>query len=192
MTQLKFKKQAPNTEGYMGNGIFIDEALVLSIEDFSQGRAEWQKYDFDLNLKINCILKKNDWERSFFVSGNFKKDEQTSEILDWGGCFKVMNFLANLEITDDDTELGKDNKVPAALLKAAEGRRFLILGYPNNNGKSSTWDQIESIKTEPEVFLKYFIAQWEKSGYPKNYAPKNAFTTPDKNPQNGNIKSSAI
>ena len=189
--ELKFKKHTPDTKGYMGNGIFIDEATIVSIEDFSQGRADWQTRDFDLNLKITCKLKKNDWERTVFISGNFKRDEHTQEIKDWGGGFKVMNFLINIGLADDETKLGPDNKIPQELLKQAKGKEFLLLGYPNNNGKSSTWDQVEAIDTEPSNFMDYFLTQWEKSGYPKNYAPNNAFTTKGK-PDSGNVDSQSI
>ena len=176
MDNLKFKKQTGDLKGYQGNGIYIDKAEVISIEDLSGSKADWQTRDFDLNLKITCKLDKNDWDRDFYISGNFKRDDKTSEILGWGGCFKIMNFLINIDVADDETELTADHKILKEILIAAKGKKLLLLSYPNEKGKSSTWDQVESVDTDEKKFLDYFMSQWEKSGYPKNYLHKNAYS----------------
>lgn len=168
---LPFGGQQGPTEGFMGDGIFIDEAEVVSIEDISGQTTERQRWARDLAMEVTMKLLKNDWERSVTIAGDFEKDKQTGAIIGWGAAFKVRNFFDALGVGGENVELTEDNKLPELLLAAATGRQALILSYSNKRGKTSTWNQVAAANASKEDFKDYFLTGFNKSGYPKNYDP---------------------
>lgn len=173
MTGLGFERRdgSGSVEGYMGHGIFIDDAQVVSIVNLSGKTTERQKYARDLAVEVTFKILKNNWDRTVTIGGNFKKDEQTGAVIDWGAAFKVRNFFLDLGIAAEDMNLEDDNSIPLHLLAKAEGRQCLMLSYRNKRGKSSSWDQIALATGDREEFKKSFLDEWNRSGYPRNYSP---------------------
>ena len=62
-------------EGYMGDSIFIDEAEVIEVINRSGSKKSAnQGWVNDLQIEVNFRLLKNDWERTFNIGGNFRKE----------------------------------------------------------------------------------------------------------------------
>lgn len=177
MTQLNFK-ESNNNSGFVGDGIFVDLAVVKSIKDISGKTTDFQREAQDLALEVTFLIEKNGWERTLTFGGNFKRDDNTSETVGWGGAFLVREFLQRLEAVNDDTELDKDNHIAIAVIEDAVSRYCLLLSYPNNKGKSSTWNRVGHQDTDRKEFKDFFMSEYQKSGYPKNFALRNSEVIP--------------
>ncbi len=159
----------------MGDGIFIDKAVIAAITDLSK---EESKYDNDLHIEVTFKLLKNDWERNLNISGRFNKDA-SGEIENWGGAFKVRDFFINIGLTkllESNLPYIESGFVPEELLEAVIEKECYLLSYRNIKGKTSTWNQIASLATDKDNFKRYFISQANK-GYPRNYSPTGSSIT---------------
>jgi len=175
-----------STEGYMGDGIFVDVAIIKSVVDLSgKTTAFWQR-PYSLALEAKIILVKNDWERTFSIGGNFKRDEQTDEVIGWGSAFKVRDFLLNTSTVDQDFELDDNNQIPTEVLESMRGKTFLLLSYRNSRGKTSNWDQIGVAGSDREELKNKFLSEWKRTGYPRNYSAEENKPVPAPTPEVGN------
>lgn len=184
-------------QGYMGDGIFIDEAVILEVVNRSGTKAgPNQQWSNDLQVEVKMRLLKNDWERTVNVGGNFKVDEQGE--VDWGSAFKVRNFFEacnalNEKVLGDKKELNtaltsmEGGEISPVLLSFCIGKTVKILSYKKADGKSATWNQIVHHKRDDQKFKDYFLRQFDK-GYVKNYAPDAA---PNRTNSTGNATSNA-
>jgi len=172
MTGLGFQREGGgSSEGYMGHGIFLDEVEIVKVVDISGKVTERQTEPRDLSLEVHCKILKNGWDRTITIAGNFQRDKQTGAIEGWGAAFKVRNFLLDVGVAGEDMELEEDNKIPLHLIAKVAGKHCLILSYRNNRGKSSSWNQMAAVDADKEAFVKYFLDQHSKSGWPRNYDP---------------------
>lgn len=172
------------SEGYLGDGIYVDDAEIISVSDLSGKTTQFQQYASDLCLEVKVKLLKNDWEKTFNVAGNFARDASTKEVTDWGGAFKVRDFFVNAGMKDQLEELLSEmekGSIPAKLSHDIIGKAIRILSYRNKKGKTSTWNQISSPLRKKEAFKDYFMKEYNKSKkkpkgpWPSNYEP-NDFT----------------
>ena len=107
-------------EGYMGDSIFIDEAEVIEVINRSGSKKSAnQGWVNDLQIEVKFRLLKNDWERTFNMGGNFRKElvkEKDKEgntitkevVTDWGGTFKVRGFFEACNALQEDALGGKE------------------------------------------------------------------------------------
>ena len=153
-----------SSEGYMGDGVYIDECEILSVENVTESEVE-QGFSRDVSIKTKLKVLKNDWERIVTIGGNYKRDPQSKEIVDWGGAFRVADLFKACEAPDAMDPHGQPSQ---DMMDACVGKKLLTLTYTNNKGKYSTWNQVTSVKRSKENFLNYFFKQVRK-GYPKNY-----------------------
>ena len=175
---LSIRDNNGSSEGYMGNGLFVDEAEIVGLTDTSGKTSQFQKFPNDLSLEIKVKMTKNGWDKTFNSGGNFTKDKMTGEITNWGGAFKVRDFFIatgqkeTLQTALADLESGQ---VPQIMLDNAMGKTILILSYRNKRDKTSTWNQVFSPERKKESMSSYFMKEWEKSKtknngpFPSNY-----------------------
>ena len=177
---MSLKLNTGNSEGYLGDGVYVDDAEVLSIQDLSGKTTQFQQYASDLCVEVKVKLLKNDWEKTFNVAGNFKRDMSTKEITDWGGAFKVRDFFISAGMKDKLEELlpkMEEGKIPDELKEGVKGKAILILSYRNKKGKTSTWNQVSVPTRKKEAFKDYFMKEYYKSKkkdkgpWPSNYQP---------------------
>ena len=173
-----------NSDGYLGDGIYVDDAEIISVSDLSGKTTQFQQYASDLCVEVKVKLLKNDWEKTFNVAGNFSRDVSTKEVTDWGGAFKVRDFFVNAGMKDvlekalPEMEKGS---IPANVMTELVGKAIKILSYRNKKGKTSTWNQVSSPSRKNETFKEYFLREYNKSKkkpkgpWPSNYEP-NDFT----------------
>ena len=166
-----------SAEGYMGDGIYVDEAEVVKVTNVTEEEAG-RGYKYDLAILAQCTLVKNGWDRKVTIGGNFKKDKQTGKIEDWGGAFKIRDFFSACNVKGDFDDNGKPT---AQQINDCSGQSILLLTYPNIKGNRSTWNCVTYATRDKESFKKFFLkgAQNldETRRYPKNYQ------SPDTDPQ---------
>ena len=168
-------------EGYMGDGVYVDDAEVIDVVNVTDD-AERNRFGQNLAIQVTMELAKNEWKKIVTISGNYKRDN-LGAITDWGGLFKLNDFLkATTEESDSDfimdtttmKEYPKEveNQVPSdKMLKACVGKKVLCLTYTKDGGGYPTWDGIGQASRTKESFAEYFKSNHAKSGYPKNYEP---------------------
>ena len=169
-----------SSDGYLGDGIYVDDAEVISVNDLSGKTTQFQQYASDLCLEVKVKLLKNDWEKTFNVAGNFARDPSTKEVTDWGGAFKVRDFFINTGMKDQLEELLSEmekGNIPSKLMFDVVRKAIRILSYRNKKGKTSTWNQVSSPSRKKEAFKDYFVKEYNKSKkkpkgpWPSNYEP---------------------
>ena len=167
-----------NSEGYMGNGVYVDEVEIKSAVNATEDEKA-KGFARDISIRVEVRVLKNDWNRTLTIGGNYKRDPQTKEIIDWGGAFKLKDLFAACQAPEEIDA----NGVPSqAMLDACVGKKLLTLTYTNNNGKYSTWNSVTSADRDPDKFAAYFMSQVKK-GYPKNYQAPNS----EAQPQNSTV-----
>ena len=181
---MSLQMKSGNSDGYLGDGIYVDDAEITNVSDLSGKTTQFQQYASDLCVEVKVKLLKNDWEKTFNVAGNFARDVSTKEVTDWGGAFKVRDFFVNAGMKDQLEELLSEmekGSIPAKLSHDIIGKAIRILSYRNKKGKTSTWNQISSPLKKKEAFKDYFLREYNKSKkkpkgpWPSNYEP-NDFT----------------
>jgi len=165
---MPLKTSKPTSSGD-GGGIFIDKVVIVDVKDFSGKTTEYIKYPNDIAVEVPFSKSGLDWNPSMLIGGNFKKDEQTTAVLDWGGAFPVRDFFGRLSA---EAELTEDNTLPPELLSSMVGKEMFTLSYRTTrqrNGKFtySTWKEIGAID-DGEDDLRARFQRSLKRGYPKN------------------------
>jgi len=166
-----------SAEGYMGDGIYVDEAEVVEVTNVTKEEAA-RGFSYDIAILAKCKLTKNGWDRKVTIGGNYRRDQQTGKIEDWGGAFKVRDFFRSCDAPDDMDDNGMPVK---SMLDACKNKTILLLTYPNIKGNRSTWNCVTYATRDKNSFKDFFLKGAlntdEKRRYPKNYQ------SPDNDPQ---------
>tara|TARA_B110000263_G_scaffold249826_1_gene268743 strand:- start:701 stop:1291 length:591 start_codon:yes stop_codon:yes gene_type:complete len=167
-----------SSEGYMGNGIYVDEVEIKTVSDVTKQESE-KGFKRDISIALKVLVLKNDWERTVTIGGNYKRDEQTKEVTDWGGAFKLKDLFIACGLTNKDMDEHIDaNGVPSKdLLERCVSHKLKTLTYTNVKGKYSTWNSVTGADRDSVKFKEYFMSQVAK-GYPKNYQAPGGDTQP--------------
>jgi|26BtaG_2_1085354.scaffolds.fasta_scaffold07632_2 hypothetical protein len=149
-------------------GIFVNDVIIRRAKDVSGTEPEQYErgFVFDLEVEIEYEIVEKGWNRTSRIGGNYKRDEQSGEILSSGSAFKVERLFESAGILD--ALLDENNNLKEDTLNKLVGKSVALLKYPNNNGNYSDWD----ITARPGgwSYLKnQFIAAYKARGYPKNY-----------------------
>lgn len=180
-------------EGYMGDSIFIDEAEVIEVINRSGSKKSAnQGWVNDLQIEVKFRLLKNDWERTFNMGGNFRKElvkEKDKEgntitkevVTDWGGTFKVRGFFEACNALQEDAIGGKEElqatleametgEINPICIEKAKGSTVKLLSYRKADGKSKSWNQVAHVKRDNQKWKDYFLSQVDKE-YVRDYVP---------------------
>jgi hypothetical protein len=166
---LKVTKDSAGGSKY-GTGVFINKVTIAGVENLSGKCPDFLRSAPDVWLKLTLDVGRS-FQPTMDFFGEFKRDDQTREIIDWGSAFKVKNLLANLGI---EGNLGEDGSLPKAMIEQLVGKEFYRLQYVSKlkeNGKLQYSDWTDAVETEnPERLAKAFLKSVER-GYPRNYSP---------------------
>ena len=160
----------PDSGSAYGTGVFVNKVAIAEVHDMSGKKPDFLENTPDLWVQLKLDVGQ-DFQPEFNVFGDFKRDDQTRQIADWGSAFKIKNLFTNLGITG---ELNDDGSIPEEMLKQLPGKEFFRLQYVSrikDDGKPgySDWtDQIEA--TDPKRLANAFFKSVDR-GYPKNYRP---------------------
>jgi hypothetical protein len=155
-----------------GPGVFINEVEVAAAEDISGTTPPFMDRPVDIGIKLTLEIGKN-FQPVLSITGNFKRDTDTGEVIGWGSAFVVQEALSRLGFKG---ELDQENRIPADALQRVIGKSFLRLSYisgEKQNGKPrySDWGRMASTEEGAEELAKRFKQSVAK-GYPKNYRPE--------------------
>ena len=157
------------SEGYMGDGVYVDEVEIKEVKNVTKDEAA-KGFKRDISIALKVLVLKNDWERTVTIGGNYKRDQQTQEVIDWGGAFKLKDLFIACNLTDKDMDENIDaNGIPSNdMLARCVSHKLKTLTYTNVKGKYSTWNSVTAADRDSSKFKEYFMSQVAK-GYPKNY-----------------------
>lgn len=163
-----------------GTGIFIGVEKIHSVE---QTESEYA----DINLKISFDIGK-DFTPIAFIGGKFKRDENTNEVIDWGGAFVVSQFLEACKVFEgmNDDEVASamsaitSGTIPPSILSKCNGKKVLTLKYMTQSDDGKTYSRyykhIWGENGDPDRLKAHFLKSVEQ-GYTKNYVPDAVKTT---------------
>ena len=176
---MPLKVSSGKSEGYLGDGVYVDDVEIIGINNLSGQTSQFQQYASDLCVEVSVKILKNDWTKTFNIAGNFSRDLSTKEVTDWGGAFKVRDFFLACrlkEMLEENLSKLENGEISDEMKEAVVGKKIMILSYRNKKGKTSTWNQVNSERT-PQAFKDYFMKEWIKSKknpkgpWPSNYEP---------------------
>jgi len=166
----KFSTKVVSTDNWIGDGFYADICKVININDYSKQIAPRINIERELQIEVEFEVQGKDWTKFITIGGDFDKDKGTGAIIGNGSAFKVSRFFEMLDM--DSLELDDEDKIPDDTMIDAIGKECLILSYPNKEGKTSSWDMTAKATAIKTALKEEFLRGFNKSGYPKNYAPK--------------------
>jgi hypothetical protein len=166
--KLKIQQNSTNGSKY-GTGIFINKVRIIGVTDRTGEKPSGFSTTPDLWLVLTLDIGKEFNPEMSFV-GNFKRDNDTNEVTDWGSATTIKYLFVYLGIEGSLTE--KDT-LPHDMLKQLLGKEFYRLQYisrKRQDGKLiyADWYRIDT--DNPERLARAFFKSLEK-GYPKDYNP---------------------
>ena len=122
-------------DGYMGDGVYVDDAKIVDVVNVTDD-AERNRFGQNLAIQVTMELAKNEWKKIVTISGNYKRDN-LGAITDWGGLFKLKDFL-NVTTEESDQGFKMDTTTMEAYPKAVDGlfpgikpKYFFLSGFAN-------------------------------------------------------------
>ena len=82
-----------SAEGYMGNGIYVDEVEIKKASDVTE-QEKSSGFSRDVSIKLEVLVLNNDWDRTVTIGGNYKKDPNWISMSDGLGYNFNMNNYA--------------------------------------------------------------------------------------------------
>lgn len=155
------------------DGIFLSKATILTAEDISGKQLQFMSAPVDLGIALTLDIGQS-FNPTMHFMGNFRRDEVSKAVVDWGGATAVKMFL-NQMFPGEEIPLTEDFHVPQDVLDRLIGKQFRRLSYisgvkPNGKTKYSDWNTIVSIEKSDEDLIALFHKSLAK-GYPRNYKP---------------------
>lgn len=133
----------------------------------------------DIGIELEVAVDGLTFQPKLSVLGNFARDPMTNDISGWGSAFKVADLFAVLGFDLEDLELDANNKIPEEAMKELIGKKITYLSYVTDKGKTRNWDRFAN-EEMADTFGDFFMEDWEKSGYPKNFDPTAKLVKKDK------------
>lgn len=163
-----------NGDGGNGDGIYVSKCRIIGVTDTS-GVAE-NGTARDLSLQCTLSVDGLDFQPTFYVSGDFKRDPNTQAVKGIGGAFKVTKFITTVTGLERVELLeANGNRIDPEVLNLLVGKEFLRLSYrsgtkPNGKVKYSVWPIVGAADSDPDDLKRQFIAEKKKTGYPTAYS----------------------
>ena len=153
------------------NGIFISKSKVSGVKVFYDEKQPWQKRTDAIGIEMTLDIGK-DFEPTFYVGGDYKRDE-FGERINRGSLKKVDILFDALNI---DAEIKEGGEIPEDVINDIVGREFVRLSYvkglkPNGKTQWADWQETRPVGTDYNEFADAFLTAVEK-GYVKNYDPQ--------------------
>lgn len=161
-------------EQITGGNYFVKQMAILEAKfRYRQPLQENGEKIYDVILELKLKGGKKDggfYETNFSVFGNYKWDELTNTVKDWGSAFKVRHLINKTNIKDFGTDdIGViDSFVADALL----GRTFYLLSYRyiKDNGEVG-YRNFDIVGSNEEEVKKAFLKAVDSEYKPYKYTP---------------------
>jgi hypothetical protein len=164
--------EKPFGGGKYGPGVVITKAKIVSVEDISGKAHRYMQLPCDIGVVLTIDVGRS-FQPELIISGMFKRNVDTGEVIGWGGAFVVQEALLRLGYTG---LLDAGNKIPKAALSALVGKEILRLSYVSGTkeggrARYSDWSQLGTPASGEQELANRF-RQSVSRGYPKNYHPE--------------------
>ena len=158
-------------DGFYANHIVINRATDISGEEYELPNGT-TLFATDLAVLLKFTDLSRDKEFSMRIAGNFARDKQTGEIKQdsSGTAFKIELLFEKAGYSDPI--LNEDNSIKEEALKALTDKELVLIAYPDKRGKTCLHDMVGKVG-ESEDMKTQFLVYHARTGYPKNYQPKN-------------------
>ena len=171
MSNLSLNKSSGTgtAKNHQRDGIFVNLVTILKARDIT--KTDDNKFDREIAIELKCEIDRSpqeNWERTITIGGNWKRDSQTKEVLDWGGAFKIKDLLNACMIEEGDL-WDEGHTLKQEVVNSLVGKEILLLSYKKADGKYGYWDLVGAPTRNRRQFADFFYQQWMKRGYPKNY-----------------------
>lgn len=169
-----------------GANYYINSGVVKSVEvEYNKANQNDPDKITDVELKVVLDMIKDSGEhfdKSIFVSGNYKKDEITNQIIDWGSAFKIRQFFNVCGLTKWSTD--DFGILPDYLAKDAVGHTIYTISYRSSDDSGEPkYRTYKMVAKNAEQIEKMFTKDVNGDYPPWKYEPnaEQTVTTEDGN-----------
>lgn len=154
-------------------GVYINKGVVLSVDDKSGEDAVGLSRRPDVLLFLTLDIGR-DFSPVLRLHGTFKRNDK-NEVIGWGSGFIFRNFFPKIGCKGGLTPEGR---IPKEWLDALVGKTILRLSYASKirekDGKLmySDLNDIRVGSEDPLKWAREFKANYETTGFPKNFHPE--------------------
>jgi hypothetical protein len=158
-----------------GSGsLFSRDGLVVQLVTITHAEEVVPRFDsIDKSLKL---VVKDEQQREFdmYLDGTFKKDQQTSAVIDIGSAFRITDVFNKTGVKG---RIASNESIPTEMLGALVGKTIWRLRYPTERREDKvryrTWQIIEGgSNTQGWKTLKdRFLKEHADKGFPRDYNP---------------------
>ena len=124
-------------ENNLGDNIYYNEGTILSVKDVTDTADNAFENDIAIQLMVQ-VPNLND-PKTITISGDFKRDQMTKEVVDWGGAFKIQKLCQACGL---DGTLNAHYKLDAGILQQMVGKTIVFANYKKKDGKYKPWNQV--------------------------------------------------
>ena len=127
-----------NTTSKNSENIFVDNVKVVTADINYETKQDWQTYSDDISINMTLDIGR-DFQPSFYIGGNFKKDETSGQVVGWGTAFKIKLFFdaIGMPIRLSKGKLLQDQRLPDDAASQLIGKEFARLTYKSTKLKKT-------------------------------------------------------
>ena len=127
-----------NTTTKNSENIFVDNVKIVTANLNYETKQDWQTYSDDMSISMTLDIGR-DFNPSFYIGGNFKKDETSGEVLGWGTAYKIKLFFdaIGMPIRLSKGKLLQDQRLPEGAESQLIGKEFARLTYKSTKLKKT-------------------------------------------------------
>ena len=127
-----------NTTTKNSENIFVDNVKIVTANLNYETKQDWQTYSDDMSISMTLDIGR-DFNPSFYIGGNFKKDETSGEVLGWGTAYKIKLFFdaIGMPIRLSKGKLLQDQRLPQGAESQLIGKEFARLTYKSTKLKKT-------------------------------------------------------
>ena len=127
-----------NTTTKNSENIFVDNVKIVTANLNYETKQDWQTYSDDMSISMTLDIGR-DFNPSFYIGGNFKKDETSGQVLGWGTAYKIKLFFdaIGMPIRLSKGKLLQDQRLPQGAESQLIGKEFARLTYKSTKLKKT-------------------------------------------------------
>ena len=127
-----------NTTTKNSENIFVDNVKIVTANLNYETKQDWQTYSDDMSISMTLDIGR-DFNPSFYIGGNFKKDETSGQVLGWGTAYKIKLFFdaIGMPIRLSNGKLLQDQRLPQGAESQLIGKEFARLTYKSTKLKKT-------------------------------------------------------
>ncbi len=150
---------APSKSSNNGKGYFVNHFTVELVEQQSN------QYK-DTSIMVKAVDNETEFVKSFFINGNYERDEQNSAVIGWKFPELINDFFHRI---GSKLNVGDNGIISDESIDDAKGKEFYgIVYYSTGKYKYNCWNQIASIDEGDEYLADVFEVELGK-GYPRDF-----------------------